>query len=117
MRLVSMALCSVVLLFATSTAQEAKKQDPPKEKEFAYPNKTPFDDDKANREGYLVGFSSGYHWAKGFHFFCPTNPGKGNLHVIRGWVEGWQAGVRDGGQGDLPARYAPFLVWRADEKD
>jgi RNA polymerase sigma factor (sigma-70 family) len=80
------------------------------------PPRTPFDGDAKKREGYLGGYSAGYAWAKGQHLVCPTNPSEDNLHVIRGWVEGWQAGVKAGGVGDLPSKYAPYLVWSYDAK-
>ena len=79
------------------------------------PKKTPFDDSAKKREQYLHSYRHGYFWADGIHLFCPTNPSKDNLHAIRGWVEGWQAGVKAGGTGDLPSKYAPYLVWRDPE--
>jgi RNA polymerase sigma factor (sigma-70 family) len=75
------------------------------------PKKTPFDADAKKRQDYLRSYRNGYFWAQGHHLLCPTNPQPDNLHAIRGWVEGWQAGVKAGGQGDLPAKYAPYLVW------
>jgi RNA polymerase sigma factor (sigma-70 family) len=94
-----------------SAPAPAKPGDLPAEVVVPRPAKTPFDNDAKKKEGYLVGYNSGYTWAKGVHLWCPTNPGKENLHVIRGWVEGWQAGVKDGGTADLPAKFAPYLVW------
>ena len=46
---------------------------------------------------------------RGVHLVCPTNPADHNRHAIRGWIEGWRAGVRAAGQADLPAKYAPFV--------
>jgi hypothetical protein len=76
------------------------------------PAKTPFDGDARKRVAYLRSYRDGYFWAKYDHLWCPTNPQKDNLHAIRGWIEGWQAGVKAGGTNDLPAKYAPFVVWR-----
>jgi uncharacterized protein (TIGR03067 family) len=81
-------------------------------KPYKAPEKKPFDADAKKREGYLYGHARGYDWAMGQHLVCPTNPSDENLHAIRGWVEGWQAGVKAGGASDLPAKYAPFLVWK-----
>jgi RNA polymerase sigma factor (sigma-70 family) len=80
------------------------------------PAKTPFDADAAKKADYLVSYRDGYQWSQGIHFSSPTNPNDRNLHAIRGWVEGWQAGVKAGGQSDLPAKYAPYLAWRDDGK-
>lgn len=80
------------------------------------PAKTPFDADELKRAWYLSAYRRGYQWAQGIHHRCPPNPDADNLDYIRGWVEGWQAGVKAGGQGDLPAKYAPYLVWRDDRK-
>ena len=79
------------------------------------PAKPPFDADAKKKEEYLTAYRDGHFWAMGNHLYCPTNPSDSNLHVIRGWVEGWQAGVKAGGTGDLPAKYAPFLVWRESD--
>ena len=86
--------------------------DQPAVKPYAPPEKTPFDGDAKKKQGYLHGHAMGYVWARGQHWVCPTNPSDENLHAIRGWVEGWQAGVKAGGTADLPAKYAPFLVWK-----
>jgi hypothetical protein len=85
-------------------------------KAIPVPTKTPFDGDARKRADYLRSYRDGYFWAQGDHFWCPTNPADHNLHAIRGWVEGWQAGVKAGGQGDLPAKYAPYLAWRGTGK-
>ena len=93
----------------------------PKELEAVpLPAKTPFDADVAQqrkRADYLHCYRRGYAWAKGMHLYCPTNPDAGNLHAVRGWIEGWQAGVKAGGQGDLPAKYAPYVIWRGEGRE
>ena len=68
--------------------------------------------EKVGVRAIAYGYRHGFAWASGDQTVCPTNPQDDNLHVIRGWVEGWQAGAKAGGTGDLPAKYAPFLVWR-----
>ncbi len=104
-----------------SAKQEAKAEflkqlkDVPQElAAIPLPAKTPFDADELKKAGYLHAYRRGYEWTQGIHIRCPTNPSDDNLHAIRGWVEGWQAGVKAGGQGDLPAKYAPYLIWRVD---
>jgi RNA polymerase sigma factor (sigma-70 family) len=98
--------------FAQPAPAPQKQPDAAPQKDIPLPAKTPFDGDAKKKEGYLVGYGAGYAWAMGQHFFCPTNPSKDNLHAIRGWIEGWQAGVKAGGTADLPSKYAPYLVWR-----
>lgn len=75
------------------------------------PKKTPFDEKPKLASQYLNSYRDGYVWAQGLHVVCPTNPSERNLHAIRGWVEGWQAGVKAGGIGPLPAKYGEFLKW------
>jgi hypothetical protein len=117
-----------LLCVALSAAEDAPKLDRldlsrPENAEIAKkweaiktPAKTPFDGDVKKRADYLRSYRDGYFWAQGNHLWCPTNPADHNLHAIRGWVEGWQAGVKAGGETDLPAKFAPYLVWRGDDK-
>lgn len=81
------------------------------------PKKTPYDGNAKLAKEYRGAYREGYEWAGGRHVACPTNPSDHNLHAIRGWIEGWQAGVIASGQRggpvhDLPAKYAPFLGWK-----
>ena len=80
-------------------------------KAIPVPAKTPFDTDERKKADYLRSYRDGYFWSEGNHLWCPTNPSADNLHAIRGWIEGWQAGVKAGGIADLPAKYAPYVTW------
>jgi hypothetical protein len=80
------------------------------------PAQTPFDGDARKRAAYLRSYRDGYFWAKYDHLWCPPSHQGDNLHAVRGWVEGWQAGARAGGQGDLPAKYAPYVIWRDPDR-
>lgn len=107
-------------------SKDAKPVDDPNEairkqlQAIPIPAKTPFDGDERKKADYLRSYRDGHFWAQGNHLWCPTNPSANNLHAIRGWIEGWQAGVKAGGHADLPAKYGPYLMWnpaaRADEK-
>jgi hypothetical protein len=117
---------AILVVVNSEAKQKAKSKtdvpkalkDVPKELEAVpVPAKSPFDGDERKRAEYLYTYRRGYAWAQGTHLFCPTNPDAHNLHAIRGWIEGWQAGVKAGGQGDLPAKYAPYLIWRDPSPD
>jgi RNA polymerase sigma factor (sigma-70 family) len=115
-------LPSTATLFTPDAKGKPQVADPnaairKKWEEIPVPAQTPFDGDAKKRDAYLNSFRRGYFWAGGVPFLGPTDPQKDNLHAVRGWVEGWQAGAKAGGTGDLPAKYAPYLVWRQpDEK-
>jgi len=112
-RYASVILAALVLSFGqTGAGGEPKSEIQKKWDAIPVPAKTPFDADARKKGEYLVSYRDGYTWAHGTHLACPTNPADHNLHAIRGWVEGWQAGVKAGGQSDLPAKYAPYLAWR-----
>ena len=84
------------------------------------PTKTPFDSDATKREGYLHCFAKGFEWAQGIHVSCPITPLPENMHAVRGWIEGWQAGVAAVGErveGGLPARYATYVAWKEPPAD
>ena len=87
------------------------------------PTTTPYDADMAKRNQYRLGYRDGHDWAihPDRHDHATTNPGERNIPAIRGFIEGWKAGVRSlpEGQpaGDLPAKYARFLVWNQAEAD
>jgi hypothetical protein len=81
------------------------------------PATTPFENDPKQRDLYVGGYRQGYRWARSpeHHDAATTNPSPTNLAAIRGVVEGWQAGVKSVAPGtllgDLPAKYARFIVW------
>lgn len=78
---------------------------------ISLPKNTPFDADQEKRLQYSNSYREGYIWAAGQHFMCPPDPKDTNLHAIRGWVDGWKAGAKNGGTAGLPAKYAPLVVW------
>lgn len=75
------------------------------------PKTTPFAYSRKNA-AYLAAFREGYLDVMSDYPVGAPDPSDENLHVIRGWIEGWKAGIAAGGKGDLPAKYAPFIVWR-----
>lgn len=87
------------------------------------PATTPYDADAKERGRYLHGYRDGRAWAlhPDRHDHATTNPNSWNGAVIRGFVEGWQAGVRAAPEGtptgDLPAKYARFLQWNQAAAD
>ncbi|QDT36440.1 3-keto-disaccharide hydrolase [Stratiformator vulcanicus] len=95
-----------------SNAQETTETSASKEIVVPEIESTPFDDSQQKSKLYREGFATGYHWAfsKG-HQGCPTHPSLRNLAFIRGWVEGWQAAIADGGTRSLPGLYAKYLKW------
>lgn len=82
------------------------------------PEQTPFDEDDQKRADYLRNYRNGYISTRSMMYFCPTDPADGHPHAMRGFVEGWLAGVRAGGKHVLPAEYIPYLGrlrWQDDE--
>ncbi len=103
-----------VLLSQTMFSEEPRQELSLQEQWDAVPvpEQTPFDEEPKLASHYLNSYRDGYVWAHGLHAVCPTNPSERNLHAIRGWIEGWQAGVKAGGTSPLPAKYAAYLQWK-----
>ncbi len=105
---------ATVLLSQTMFSEEPKPELSLLEQWNAVPipDETPFSAKPKLETQYLNSYRDGFSWANGLHAVCPTNPSDQNLHAIRGWVEGWQAGVKAGGTAPLPAKYAAYLQWK-----
>lgn len=58
-------------------------------------------------------YRRGWQWAYGVHFQCPPNPGgdQRSNAKIGFWVKGYIAGVNNGGESDMPARYVRYLTF------
>lgn len=81
------------------------------------PQQTPFENDPERRNSYRRGYLAGYRRAR-----TPegqpvrmAEPEASNPAAVRGFVEGWQAGVASlpagSVPGSLPGQYAPFIRW------
>ncbi len=77
------------------------------------PKRAPSDVAKHREAAYLLNYRKGFDWAENSDpaNLPPTNLKEKGGDEIRGWIEGWQAGVHNGGTNGLPAEYARFVKW------
>ena len=81
------------------------------------PPQTPFENDPERRNSYRRGYLGGYRRARTPEGQADrmAEPEVSNLAAVRGFVEGWQAGVASlpagSVPGSLPGQFAPFIRW------